>query len=61
MAITPAVPAICDAVIRVWSDDQRLKTMGETALARSREDRFDPDWVHNVFEQTYLDLVADKA
>nr|WP_156780802.1 glycosyltransferase family 4 protein [Hyphomonas sp. Mor2] len=55
------VPAICDAVIRVLSDDQRLKTMGETALARSREDRFDPDWVHNVFEQTYFDLARRKS
>ena len=54
------VPAICDAVIRVLSHPERLREMGETALARSREDRFDPNWVHNAFEQTYLEL-ADRS
>ena len=55
------VPEICRAVVTVLSDPDRLAEMGNAALARSTEDRFDPDWVHNVFEQTYLDLVADKA
>jgi len=55
------VPEICRAVVTVLSDPDRLAEMGTAALARSTEDRFDPDWVHNVFEQTYLELVADTA
>lgn len=53
------VPEICRAVVNVLGDPDRLKAMGEAALARSKEDRFDPDWVHTVFEQTYLDLTSD--
>lgn len=54
------VAAISDAVIRVLSDPDKLSAMGETALVRSGEDRFDPNFVHNVFEQTYLEL-ADQS
>ncbi len=53
------VPEICRSVVDVLSDGDRLKKMGETAFERSKEDRFDPDWVHNVFQQTYRDL-ADR-
>ena len=35
-----------------------LRAMGEAALRRSREDRFDPDWVHRRFEAAYRRLAV---
>ncbi len=50
------VGAICAAVAEILSDEPRRAQMAANALERSREDRFDPDWVHRQFEQTYYDL-----
>jgi glycosyltransferase involved in cell wall biosynthesis len=50
------IEAFCAALERILSDDKRRIAMGKAALERSREDRFRPDWVHDRFEQTYLDL-----
>lgn len=52
------VDAICAAVADVLSDEDRRRTLAENALKRSREDRFDPDWVHRQFEKTYYDLAG---
>lgn len=48
--------AICDAVAEVLSDEPARRKMADTALARSREDRFDPEWVNRRFEETYRAL-----
>jgi glycosyltransferase involved in cell wall biosynthesis len=50
------VPAICAAVAAVLADEPRRAAMGEAALRRSREARFDPDAVHRRFEAAYLRL-----
>lgn len=50
------VPAICEAVVAILSDEPTRAAMGRAALQRSREDRFDPDWVHRRFEETYRRL-----
>ncbi|WP_193142953.1 MULTISPECIES: glycosyltransferase family 4 protein [unclassified Meridianimarinicoccus] len=55
------VPAICAGVREVLEDPARLAAMGDTALARSREDRFRPDWVHEQFEKTYRALAGKGA
>lgn len=52
------VPAICAAVADVLSDEPRRRQMAEAALARSREARFDPDWVNRRFEETYQALAG---
>ncbi len=59
-AVVPVgdVEAISAAIIRVLSDEQALRAMGQAALARSRLDRFDPDWVHAQFEETYRRLTG---
>jgi glycosyltransferase involved in cell wall biosynthesis len=50
------VDAICAAVADVLSDENSRMLLAENALKRSREDRFDPDWVHRQFEKTYYEL-----
>ncbi|WP_158275485.1 glycosyltransferase family 4 protein [Maritimibacter sp. 55A14] len=50
------IDAICAAVADVLGDEPRRQRMAEAALVRSREDRFDPDWVHRQFEKTYFEL-----
>jgi glycosyltransferase involved in cell wall biosynthesis len=52
------VPAICADVERILGDEALRKRMSEAALARAREDRFDLEWVHRRFEETYLELVG---
>ena len=52
------IDAICAAVADVLSDEDRRRTLAENALKRSREDRFDPDWVHQQFEKTYYTLAG---
>ena len=48
--------AICAAIANVLSDESRRLAMAKAALERSKEDRFDPDWVHRQFEKTYREL-----
>ncbi|MCA8879691.1 MAG: glycosyltransferase family 4 protein [Rhodobacteraceae bacterium] len=55
------VPAICAAVSGILDDEPRRRSMAAAALARSREDRFRPDWVHARFEETYRALAAPRA
>lgn len=51
------VDAICAAVEAVLTDEPLRNAMSQAALARSREDRFDPDWVHPQFEALYRKMV----
>ena len=50
------VTAICAAVEDVLADEGRRQAMAAAALARSTEDRFNPDWVHPQFEALYRSL-----
>nr|WP_320178755.1 glycosyltransferase [Roseovarius pacificus] len=52
------VDAICAAVAEVLSDETRRARLAANALERSREDRFNPDWVHRRFEKTYYELTG---
>ena len=52
------VEALADAVITLMDDDGLRAKKGEAALARSAEDRFDPEKVHANFETVYLELVG---
>lgn len=52
------VDAICAAVADVLSDETRRARLAANALERSREDRFNPDWVHRRFEKTYYELTG---
>ncbi len=52
------IDAICTAVADALSDEGHRKILAKNALKRSREDRFNPDWVHRQFEKTYYDLVG---
>lgn len=55
------IAGICEGVREVLSDADRLAQMGSAALARSTEDRFRPDWVHEQFEKTYLEVRANAT
>lgn len=59
-AVVPVgdVAAIAEAVGRIIADDALRKAMGRAALERSKLDRFDPDWVHRQFEETYDGLAG---
>ncbi|MFN0114873.1 MAG: glycosyltransferase family 4 protein [Paracoccaceae bacterium] len=50
------VAAIAAAVEAILEDEPRRAAMAGSALARSREDRFDLGWVHARFEETYRAL-----
>lgn len=50
------VAAIAAAVTRILTDEPLRATMAAAALERSKLDRFDPDWVHRQFEETYYRL-----
>lgn len=50
--------AICRAVAELLADEAGLASRAAAALARSREDRFRPDWVHARFESAYLALAG---
>lgn len=52
------VDALADAVIKLLGDDGLRAKKGEAALARSAEDRFDPEKVHANIETVYLELVG---
>ncbi|WP_263740496.1 glycosyltransferase family 4 protein [Albidovulum litorale] len=52
------VEATADAVARIAMDEMLRKNMGKAALTKSRLDRFDPDWVHRQFEETYIRLAG---
>lgn len=54
------VDAICAAVAEVLADEPARLAMSAAALERSREDRFDPNWINSEFERTYRDLAALK-
>ena len=55
------VDAICRAVVEILADEAGLAARAAAALARSREDRFKPDWVHRRFESAYLALAGREA
>ncbi len=59
-AVVPVgdIDAIRSAVIRILGDGEVLAAMSAAALARSKLDRFDPDWVHAQFEKTYFALAG---
>jgi glycosyltransferase involved in cell wall biosynthesis len=59
-AVVPVgdVDAIAAAVGRIVGDDGLRKAMGLAALERAKLDRFDPDWVHRQFEETYYGLAG---
>lgn len=59
-AVVPVgdVGAIAAAVGRILSDEPLRAAMGRAALARAKLDRFDPDWVHRQFEETYYALAG---
>lgn len=52
------IDAICEAVTNILSDEPRRAVLAANALERSREDRFNPDWVHRQFEKTYYELAG---
>ena len=54
------VDAICAGVAEVLSDEPARLAMSAAALERSREDRFDPNWINAEFERTYRDLAELK-
>lgn len=55
------VEAIAREVTRILSNDLLRAGMATSALQRSRLDRFDPDWVHRQFEDTYYRLAEGKG
>ena len=54
------VDAICEAVSSVLLDRESRRQMSEAAKIRGTEDRFQPDWVHEQFEKTYLSLAGKR-
>ncbi len=54
------VPAIAAALEEVLVDEGLRQRLAAAALARSREDRFDPDWVHPKFLELYRELAGRR-
>ncbi len=54
------VPAIAAALEEVLGDEGLRQRLAAAALARSREDRFDPDWVHPKFLELYRELAGRR-
>ncbi|WP_347310170.1 glycosyltransferase family 4 protein [Defluviimonas sp. SAOS-178_SWC] len=54
------VEAIAGAVTAILTDEGLRARMAAAALAKSRLDRFDPDWVHRQFEKTYVALAGRR-
>ena len=54
------VDAICDAIVQVLSDPEELAALGNAALERSREPRFDPEYNRQQMIETYRDLVRSR-
>lgn len=50
------VEGIAREVARILGDEPLGARMAGAALAKSKLDRFDPDWVHRQFEETYRRL-----
>lgn len=59
-AVVPVgdIEAICDTVERLVLDPERRTAMARAAVTRSKEDRFDPEWVNGQFEALYRGLAA---
>lgn len=55
------VDAICNAVASILNDDDKRQQMADAALERSKEDRFDPEFVHSQFEALYKELCQSGA
>lgn len=55
------VEAIAQAVHRILDDEALRSDMARRALDRAAEPRFDPDWVHARFVQTYRALANGRA
>ncbi|PPB81479.1 glycosyltransferase involved in cell wall biosynthesis [Albidovulum inexpectatum] len=55
------VEAIAQAVRRILADETLRSDMARRALQRAAEPRFDPDWVHAQFVQTYRRLADGRA
>ena len=51
--------AFSQSVLRVCGDDGLRRKLAEAALERSREDRFSPDHIHEIFEKNYAVIIAD--
>ena len=54
------IDSICAAVAEVLSDEPARQAMAAAALKRSREDRFDRNWINSEFERIYRDLTARR-
>lgn len=51
--------ALAASVLEIFGNDELRREMSENALRLSTEDRFSPDYVHGLFEQTYADLLDE--
>lgn len=52
------IRAISSAIVKTLDDPDKLIAMSASAINRSAEDRFDPEWVNKRFEETYLELAS---
>jgi len=51
------VDAFVQSILRLCGDDKLRRKLAAEALKRSTEDRFDPDYIHRIFEKTYLEFL----
>jgi len=52
-------PGLASAVLDLCNDEQKRRMLARNALARSAEDRFSPDHVHQQFENLYTSMLSD--
>jgi glycosyltransferase involved in cell wall biosynthesis len=50
--------ALTQEVLRICEDDELRARLAANALARSKEPRFSPSWIHRIFECTYAELLG---
>lgn len=46
-------------ILRILDDDPLRAKMSTSALKRSAEDRFSPDYIHKIFEKNYESILGD--
>lgn len=52
------VDAIAGSILEICGNDELRRELSANAQARSREDRFLPAHIHEIFEQTYAEMLG---
>lgn len=52
------IEAFTQAILRILGDESMRMKMADKALNRSKEDRFSPNYIHQIFEKKYAEILG---